>query len=92
MNPYWLAGRDAFSSAQAGPHLWRIRFGSSLIDAHLHHLGHWGVAYNLFLNGHFTYGHRFATADEAIEAASARRRHYEADGWIAESVPEHNVA
>ena len=92
LNPYWLARHDAFASAPPGPRLWRIRFGGSVIDAHVRPLGQWGVAYNLFLNGQLSFGHRFATEEEAAAAAESRLRDYLADGWVMESQAGDNVA
>ncbi len=39
--------------------LWRLRFGGSVLEAHTSQVGHWGVAYRLYLNDRFTFSERY---------------------------------
>jgi len=73
--------RELLSRSPTGPRLWRLRFGASVLDAHLSSAGSLGCAYRLYLNDRFTYSERYATEDDARQAAADVRIERIADGW-----------
>jgi hypothetical protein len=82
---------ELFDPGPNGPLLWRLRFGGSVLDAHLCDVGTWGFAYRLYLNGRFTFSERFDSEDAARKAAEAVLAGRVGDGWL-EDVPRRQTA
>ena len=82
LNPQGFITQELFNPGPSGPLLWRLRFGGSVLDAHLCDVGCWGVAYRLYLNGRFTYSERFESEDLARQAATDVLVLRVGEGWM----------
>jgi hypothetical protein len=82
LTPQGFLTEELFNPRPNGPLLWRLRFGASVLDAHLCDAGCWGVAYRLYLNGRFTYSERFDCEDLARQAAADVLIRRVGGGWM----------
>ena len=81
IKPEHFITSELFDPGPNGPLLWRLRFGGSVLDAHLCDVGNWGFAYRLYLNARFTYSERFDSEDAARQAAETVLAGRVGDGW-----------
>lgn len=91
ITPQRFITEELFNPRPNGPLLWRLRFGSSVLDAHLCDVGCWGTAYRLYLNGRFTYSERFENEFGARHAAAAILALRLKDGWLMEASNRHTA-
>ena len=65
-----------------GEHLWTIRTGGRQIDCELCDHGAWGVEVQIYREGEFRYGRRWATLALALEEADSRKAQYLSEGGV----------
>ena len=82
IKPDHFIAHELFNPGPSGPLVWRLRFGGSVLDAHLCDVGCLGFAYRLYINGRFTESERFGTEVEARRAVAGVRTRRQWDGWI----------
>jgi hypothetical protein len=81
--PFYAPNRaTAPRQRQPGEHLWAIRKEGRQLDCELRDHGTWGVEVQVYREGEFLYGRRWASRALALEEAGERKAQYLREGGV----------
>jgi hypothetical protein len=81
--PFYAPNRTTASrQRQPGEHLWAVRKDGRQLDCELRDHGAWGVEVQVYREGEFLYGRRWASRALALAEADERKAQYLREGGV----------